>query len=65
MMVTVTPKGPVVEYPKKVVVVETSVNGTVLANENNPDKVSALLEHTQGVLSRDEGPTDAEAIPSK
>ena len=37
----------------------------MLENNNNPDKVFTLLEHAQGILSGDEGPTDAEAIPSK
>ena len=54
-----------VRHPEIVVVVETSVNVTVTANKNNPDKVSALLKHAHGILFGDEGPTDAEATPSK
>ena len=64
MMVTIAPKGPVVEHPQEVVVIQTDVTDMVLANQNNPDKVSALLGHAQGILSGDKGPNDAEVIPS-
>ena len=44
MFVTCTPQGPVKEHPKEVVVLETSASDTVLASQNDPVKVTMVLE---------------------
>ena len=41
------------DHPEEVVVLKTDVKDTVLANQNDPDKVAIVLEHAQELLSGD------------
>ena len=64
MFVTCTPQSLVKDHPEEVVVVETSVNGTVLANQNDPAKVVIVLEQAQELLSEDKSPKETTEMTS-
>ena len=59
VFVTCTPKGPVKEHPKGVVVLQTGPNGTVLTNQNDPDEAAKVLAQAQKLIAGDNSPEDS------
>ena len=50
MMVTVTAQGPVLQYPKEAVVLQTDSTSSVPANRNDAESASVLLFHAHGMM---------------
>ena len=59
MFVTCTPKGPVKEHSKEVVVLQTGPDGTVLTNQNDPVKAAKVLAKAQKLIASDNSPEDS------